>query len=97
MNWIKRITQVRLTDEPYPTAEYECTECGYVWDDTEDPTCNCEPNNDESDDYETSEINDPPICIDCNDQDEQVWDDYNHKWKCKRCAFPGELQEDNDQ
>ena len=47
MNWIKRITQVRLTDEPYPTSECECTECGYVWDDTEDPTCTCETNDDD--------------------------------------------------
>jgi hypothetical protein len=51
---------------------------------------------DDDRDYEPSEINDPPICIDCNDQDEQTWDDYNHKWKCKRCAFPGELPTDNN-
>lgn len=51
---------------------------------------------DDDRDYEPFETNDPPICIDCNDQDEQIWDDYNHKWKCKRCAFPGELPTDNN-
>lgn len=42
MNWKKRITQVRLTEEPYPTAEVECEDCEQVWEDTEDPTCLCE-------------------------------------------------------
>ena len=49
---------------------------------------------DDDRDYEPSEINDPPICIDCNDQDEQIWDEYLWEWKCKRCAFPGELPTD---
>ena len=51
---------------------------------------------DDDRDYEPSEINDPPICIDCNDQDEQVWDDYNHEWKCKRCALIDNNDNDTD-
>ena len=47
MNWKKRITQTRLSDEPYPEAEIECEECGQVWDDTEDPACTCEDEEDE--------------------------------------------------
>ena len=42
LNWVKRITQARLTDEPYPTATYTCTDCDMTWDDTDDPTCFCE-------------------------------------------------------
>ena len=40
--WVRNATQVRLTEEPYPTAEVECRECEQVWEDTEDPTCICE-------------------------------------------------------
>ncbi len=40
--WVRNATQVRLTEEPYPTGEIECRECEQVWDDTEDPTCICE-------------------------------------------------------
>jgi hypothetical protein len=50
MNWIKRKTQVRLTEEPYPTTEVECEECEQVWDDTEDPTCHCEETEEEKKD-----------------------------------------------
>lgn len=52
------------------------------------------PTDDDTRDYEPSEINDPPTCIDCNDRDEQIWDEYLWEWKCKRCAFPGELPTD---
>ena len=34
--------------------------------------------------------NEAPICIDCNDQDEQVWDEYLWEWRCKRFAEPDE-------
>ena len=47
MNWKKRITQTRLRDEPYPEAEIECEDCGQVWEDTEDPTCTCEEEDEE--------------------------------------------------
>ncbi len=47
-NWKKRITQIKLTDEPYPAAEIECEECEQVWGDTEDPKCECEEWEDES-------------------------------------------------
>ena len=40
-NWKKRVTQIKLSEEPYPTAEIECQECGQTWEDTEDPTCHC--------------------------------------------------------
>tara|TARA_R110000851_G_scaffold36147_1_gene94580 strand:- start:85 stop:237 length:153 start_codon:yes stop_codon:yes gene_type:complete len=46
-NWKKRITQTRLSDEPYPEAEIECEECEQVWNDTEDPACTCEDEEDE--------------------------------------------------
>jgi hypothetical protein len=45
---------------------------------------------DDDRDYEPFETNDPPICIDCNDQDEQVWDEYLWEWRCRRCASPDE-------
>ena len=39
-NW-KKTVDVRLGEEPFPAAEYECTKCGYVWPDTDDPRCVC--------------------------------------------------------
>ena len=40
-NW-KKTVDVRLGEEPFPAAEYECTKCGYVWPDTDEPRCVCE-------------------------------------------------------
>jgi hypothetical protein len=56
MNWIRRKTQVRLTEEPYPTTEVECEECEQVWDDTEDPTCHCEETEEEKKDENGNSI-----------------------------------------
>lgn len=56
MNWIRRKTQVRLTEEPYPTTEVECEECEQVWDDTEDPNCHCEETEEEKKDENGNSI-----------------------------------------
>ena len=45
--WKKRITQTRLSEEPYPASEIECEDCEQVWADTEDPTCACEEEDEE--------------------------------------------------
>ena len=46
-SWKKRSARVKLTEEPYPEAEIECEDCGQVWEDTEDPTCTCEEEDEE--------------------------------------------------
>jgi len=49
-NWKRTVTRIFLSEEPYPEADYECEDCGYVWPDTEDPKCNCETEVDKSED-----------------------------------------------
>ena len=53
-NWI-RTTQRRLTDEPYPRSEYRCEDCDNGWDDTEDPTCICEEEEESEDELQRIE------------------------------------------
>ena len=45
--WKKRTTRIRLSEEPYPEAEIQCEDCDQAWDDTEDPTCACEEEDEE--------------------------------------------------
>ena len=49
-DWTRIVTQRRLTDEPYPRSKYKCEDCDNGWDDTEDPTCICEDEEEESED-----------------------------------------------
>ena len=49
-NWKRTVTRIFLSEEPYPEADYECEDCGFVWPDTEDPKCNCETEVDKSED-----------------------------------------------
>lgn len=46
-NWRRVITQTRLSEEPYPTSRYICDDCEMGWDDTEDPVCVCDEEEEE--------------------------------------------------
>ena len=41
-NWIREITQTRLTDEPYPRARFYCEDCEQTWNDDDDELCICD-------------------------------------------------------
>jgi len=41
-HWIKKPDSIVLGEEPYPSATIVCTRCDLAWPDTEDPTCNCD-------------------------------------------------------
>ena len=46
-NWVRKITQIRLGEEPYPSAKIFCEDCEQIWDDTEEEMCVCDEEEDE--------------------------------------------------